>query len=177
VKVSAVIPSRGDVDLKKITDHLRRYPEIDEVLLGISDTPHTRYRMANIARNEIIFTQDDDCLTDLRPLIEAYEPAMLVNAMTPEHAAQYPGRQTLIGFGALFQKSLTICLDGWERDALFYRESDRIFATLNPHKTVFPSIQILPQAHNPNRFWKQPDHVSARLVMEKRIFLKTGVQA
>lgn len=174
--ISAVIPTRGDVDLAEIVMHLKSYPEIDTVTTIAGTTPFSRYLIAGISPRDVIFTQDDDCLTDLRPLIDAYEPGLIVNAMTPQHAAQYPGRQTLIGFGAIFDKPLVRSLDGWERDALFYRESDRIFGTVNPHKTVFPEIRILPQAHAPNRLWKQPDHVAARLEMERRIAERTGIR-
>lgn len=179
MKISAVIPTRGDVSLGPIIDRLQEYPEIDEIIIRIGDTPFNRYRAALHAKNDVIFTQDDDCLTDIRPLIDAFDASVIVNAMTVQHAAQYPGRQTLIGFGVLFDRAMMNCLylTGFERDALFYRESDRIFATVNFHKTVFPRIHILPHAHNPNRLWKQPDHVAARMAMEQRIFEVTGIRA
>lgn len=183
IRISAVIPTRGDVPMGPIMDHLREYPEIEEIIIVKGDTPYNRYGAAARAKNEVIYTQDDDCLTDIRPLIDGYDPAVIVNSMTPEHAAQYPGRQTLIGFGAIFNRSLSLKTFAsrdyarFERDELFYRESDRIFATVNPHKTVFPQIEILPCAHNPNRLWKQPDHVSARIAMEQRIFEVTGIRA
>lgn len=179
MKISAVIPTRGDVPLGPIIDRLQEYAEIDEIILRIGDTPFNRYEAAKSAKNEVIYTQDDDCVTDLRPLIDAYDGGWMVNAMTPEHAAQYPGKQTLVGFGALFPRYYVEVFNhyNWERDALFYRESDRIFGTTSPHKTVFPRIDILPHAHNPNRLWKQPDHVSARLAMEQRIFQVTGIRA
>ena len=170
LKISAVIPTRGDVDRTEIVAHLRTYPEIDEIEVIAGDTPYNRYVAAARAKNDLIFTQDDDCITDIRPLINAYQPGIITNAMTPQHAAQYPGKQTLIGFGAIFDRSLINVLDGWERDALFFRESDRIFATLNPHKTVFPAIRLLPHATAANRLYRQPDHVAARFAMEKRIF-------
>jgi hypothetical protein len=175
--ITAVIPTRGDCDLSAIIRHLNSYPEIDEVVTVIGTTPYNRYLAAETAKRDVIFTQDDDCFTDVRPVIDAYTPGLITNAMTREHAAQYPGRQTLIGFGAIFDKAMLRSLDGWERDALFFRESDRIFATVNPHKTVFPDITILPHAHAPNRLWKQPDHVAARMAMERRIFERTGIVA
>jgi hypothetical protein len=177
--VSAVIPTRGDVPIGRIVDHLLAYPEIEEIVIVKGDTPFNRYLAAGRAKNEAIFTQDDDCVTDLRPLLDTYEPGsgVIVNAMTPEHAAQYPGRQTLIGFGAIFDGALVRCFDGWERDALFYRESDRIFGTVNAHVTVFPPVEILPHAYASNRLWKQPDHVAARMAMEQRIFEVTGIRA
>lgn len=178
VKISAVIPTRGDVSLGPIIDRMQEYPEIDEIIIRIGDTPYNRYLAAARAKNEIVYTQDDDCVTDLRPLIDAYEPSRIVNAMTPEHAAQYPGNQTLIGFGCIFTRWLLAwTFASFVQDALFYRESDRIFATVNPHKTVFPRIDILPHATAGNRLYRQPDHVAARMAMEQRIFEVTGIRA
>jgi hypothetical protein len=164
--------------MTRIIDHLKSYPEIDDVWVVTGDTPYNRYVVAReSAMHQTIFTQDDDCITDIRPLIEAYEQGVLVNAMTPEHAAQYPGRQTLLGFGALFDRSMLSVLEGWEHDALFLRESDRVFGTLNPHKSVFPSIKILPHAMADNRLYRQPDHLSARDAINRRIFERTGIRA
>ena len=197
--LSAVIPTRGDVDMTRIIEHLHCYPEIGEVLVKVGDMPYNRYLGAAGAAHDVIFTQDDDCITDLQPLLTMYEEVerwedelleacstvsqvlrfasyrergwgrYMVNAMTPEHAAQYPGRQTLIGFGAIFHRQSLSVFDTFERDALFYRESDRIFGSLVPHITVFPHIEILPHASAPNRLWKQANHVAARLAIEQRI--------
>ncbi len=178
--VSAIIPTRGDVDVCRIYESLRVHPEIGEVRFVIGDTPFNRYREMMDSTAEVFYTQDDDCVTDLRPLFEAYDPEFIVNAMTVEHAAQYPGNQTLIGFGALFHGSLVrkaFHSWNWQRDALFYRESDRIFPTVNPHKTVFPKIEILPHASAPNRLWKQPDHLAARFAINERILEMTGIEA
>ena len=178
--VCAIIPTRGDVSTGIICDHLKSYKQISEVRFVIGDTPFNRYRSILESRHEIILTQDDDCVTDIRPLLEAYDPAFIVNAMTEAHAANYQGNQTLIGFGAIFHRSLVEHAFNnwnWERDALFYRESDRIFPTVNPHKTVFPRIDILPHANAENRLWKQPDHIAARDAMNQRIFEVTGIAA
>lgn len=179
LKVSAVIPTRGDVDLAPIVNKLRSYPEIASIQFVIGDTPFNRYAAMMKSDAEYFYTQDDDCVTDLRPIIDAYEPLFVVNAMTPQHAAQYPGRQTLIGFGALFHRANLACFTDypWPQDALFYRESDRIFPTVNRCKTVFPDIEILPQANAANRLWKQPDHLRAKEEMNRRIFEITGIAA
>lgn len=164
----------------EIASSLLEYHEIGEVRFVCGDTPFNRYRaMMEDSGREFFYTQDDDCVTDIRPLLLEAHEQFIVNTMTPEHAAQYPGRQTLIGFGALFHRQRLNCFRDydWQRDALFYRESDRIFATVNPHKTVFSKIEILPHAHNGNRLWKQPDHVQARMAMEQRIFEVTGIRA
>ena len=169
IEISAVIPTRGDVDMTQILAKLGDYPEVKEVLVMVGDTPFNRYLGARKAKYEVIYTQDDDCITDLRPLINNYRPGLIVNAMTPQHAKNYPGRQTLIGFGAIFDKGLVHVLDGWEQDDLFLREADRVFASLNEHFTVFPEIDILPCASAPNRLWCQPDHIAKRIAIEERI--------
>lgn len=172
-----MIPTRGDVDMQPILSHLKQYPEIEDIEVIAGTTPYNRYIAAARAVNEVIYTQDDDCITDIRPLIEAYESGLIVNAMTPQHAAQYPGRQTLLGFGCIFDRWLIDCLRGWEQDALFLRESDRVFATLNPHKSVFPEIRLLPQATADNRLYRQVEHLPARYEMNQRIFERTGIVA
>lgn len=169
MKISAVIPTRGDVDLAPIMERLRTYLEITEIIIKIGDTQYNRYRGARQADNDIIYTQDDDCVTDLRPIIEAYRPDMLVNAMTQAHVKGYLGDETLVGFGSLFDKQLLSVFDGWEEDALFLSKADRVFGTLIPHHTVFPEITILPCAHNPNRLYRQPDHSVNIVTMRERI--------
>jgi hypothetical protein len=109
-------------------------------------------------------------------VIDGYEDGIITNAMTREHARQYTGAQTLIGFGAIFHRRL---IDGlmdpkWERDALFYREADRIFTALNTYKMVFPEIEILPRASDEERMWRQPEHIPMKNEINMRIFALTG---
>lgn len=176
LRISVVIPTRGDVDCGPIRARLSEYPEIDDIHIITGDGPYTRYQVENCA-HKIIYTQDDDCLTDLRPLIDAYESGIIVNAMTPAHASQYPGSITLVGFGAIFDRSLVRCLDHWEKDELFKREADRVFTAIVPHKTVYPKIQMLPWATDESRMYRQPEHSRRRLEINQRILSMTGVLA
>ena len=178
--VTAVIPTRGDCAVGAIVEILRCNPEIGEIRFVIGNTPFNRYKTILESKHEIWYTADDDVLTDIRPLLAAYDPKVITNAMTPEHADQYKGNQTLIGFGALFHRSLVehaFNFYKWERDALFYRESDRIFPTVNPHKTLFPKILPLPHGEAPNRLYKQKDHGIARIQINRRILETTGISA
>ncbi len=174
--VTAIIPTRGDLDLRDLQAHLLTYPQIAAVWVVVGTTPFNRYLAAMGAPTSFVYTQDDDCITDIGELLDNAELGVIVNAMTREHAAQYPGRQTLIGFGALFESRLVHPLLTWERDELFLRESDRVFATIHPHRTYFPEIKIHASSHNPNRLWKQPDHGLARRLMNRRILERTGIQ-
>lgn len=138
-----------------------------------------------MAKESLIYTQDDDCITDLRPLIQEWsrwsyvaQRRMIFNTMTKAHAANYKGRNTLVGFGSMFQRpALQAFTDWpWERDELFYRECDRIFATVNPHTHVIQPVEIFESAHAPNRMWKHPEHNKYRVEIEKRIRETTGIE-
>jgi len=170
LKISAAIATRGDVDLTGILAEIGKHPEIREVIVEKSPTPYGWFVAASKAANPVVYYQDDDCVTDIRPVIDAYGPGIIVNAMTRQHAKLYPGRQTLLGFGSVFDKSLLSILEGWDRDAVFMRESARVFATLIPHKTVFPVIDILPCAYAGNRLYRRVgEHAAARDEINRRI--------
>lgn len=194
-KLSVVIPTRGDspIECDAIRAYLGTFPFVDDIQIVEGKTPYNRYLMAmGSARHPWIYTQDDDCLTDVWPVFQAMAytplfqssdglpmPAKIVNAMTPEHASVYSGAETLIGFGAIFHVDVARAtfVNGhfWHHDELFLRESDRIFASVNPHYSVFPKITILPNAHRDNRYWRQPEHVRTRQEMEQRILDVAGV--
>ena len=168
--VRAIIPTRGDVDVRYIVEHLRSYAEIGHIQVCVGTTPWNRYQAAIDTPETSIYVQDDDCLTDLRPLLDAYIPGecVMVNAMTQQHQKNYNSRFTLIGFGAIFDRAMLAVFDGYERDSLFYRESDRIMGSV-PHRTVFPRIFISSDALADNRTWRQTGHNKARRLMEARI--------
>jgi hypothetical protein len=160
-----------------IVEHLKGYLEIDDVRVITGNTPYNRYLEAARANHDVIYTQDDDCITDIGPVLAGYDPGLICNAMTPEHAREYPRAQTLLGFGSVWNRSLIAALDGWEHDSLFLREADRVFATLNPHRTVFPRIRLLPHAYVDNRMYRQPDHITCRDAINLRIRQRTGIIA
>ena len=177
MKVSAVIPTRGDVDLVPIIKHLNTYPEIQDISTVESDSVFGRFLgVAQKAKHDVIYTQDDDVITDLRPILDAYEPGIIVNAMSPEHQQHYLGTQTLIGFCAIFDKKLIDVLLGWECDPLFLRTCDRVFTALNKHKVVYPKITHMPYATADNRMYRQPQHFGDRVAITQRIFEKTGIR-
>lgn len=154
-----------------ILDHLRSYREIGEIEVCVGNTPWNRYLAGMRAPESTIYTQDDDCITDLRPLFDCFRPGagVMVNAMTRQHQKEYKNsRFTLCGFGSIFDRRMLSVFDGYQRDALFFRESDRIMGSV-PHYTVYPRIFISADASNQNRTWRQPGHLKARADMERRI--------
>lgn len=77
----------------------------------------------------------------------------------------------MVGFGAAFQRDLPELAfkkffaahpEMDRRDPLFLRESCRIFTTLTPRVLVDVPKTDAPYASNPNRLWKQPDHIEMR---------------
>jgi hypothetical protein len=153
------------------------HPEIDDINFIESDSVFGRFiGIWGYAQHDIIYTQDDDVLTDVGPIIDSYESGVIVNAMTPEHAAHYRGSQTLIGFGAIFDKLLLTSLYGWDwQDELNRRTCDRIFTALNKHKSIFPRITHMPYATADNRMYRQPQHFRDRVDITKRILERTGI--
>lgn len=147
VKVSAVIPSTGkrEMELVTIADHLGRF--CDEIIIRIDTGSrlYTRYEGVRQARNDVIYTQDDDCLvTHIADFISAYDPELVVANCKAERRAFYEsvsgGRIALIGYGAIFNKRLIDGIDSfrnWLRDdELFNREADRVFTFLNKVKLI-----------------------------------------
>jgi hypothetical protein len=178
--VTAVIPTRGDVAVGRIIDKLVACSKIGEIRLIKADSPFGRFLpMLNASPESIFYTQDDDCVTDPTLLFaEEFHFGCIVNAMTPQHAAKYQGRQTLIGFGALMAAGDVIrAFEDWPwlQDELFRREADRVLTALIPHRTVLMDIEILECASAPNRLWKQPNHLSALREINRRIAETAGI--
>lgn len=131
--VSCVIPTRGDCDLKPITDKLKDY--FAEIITVVSrDGVYSRFLGAKMAKFDTIYTQDDDCVVDNIPeLIGAYKGS-LVNNVKDHHHKFYKelcdNKITLIGWGAIFDKkdiNFDKYLSKYPNDDLFKRECDRIF--------------------------------------------------
>jgi hypothetical protein len=166
--ITAVIPTRGDVDMTEIRRSLA-IGGITEILIERCSSVYGRYELAARARNPIIYTQDDDCLTDVAEVISAYEPGIIVNAMTSNHSKQYRSQVTLLGFGSVFDQSLIKIMGAFKRDEVFLRECDRVFTALVPHKSVFPNVMILPHATAENRLYRQKEHEAMRREIGRRI--------
>lgn len=147
MNVSAVIPTRGkrEMELGTIADHLRRF--CDEVIIRVDagNRLYTRYEGIRQAKNDAIYTQDDDCLvTNIEDFINAYDVEFVVANCKTERRAFYEsvsnGRIALIGYGAIFNKRLIDRIDGFRNwlkdDELFNREADRVFTFLNKVKLI-----------------------------------------
>ena len=164
--ISAVIPTRGDVDITPIIKRVE--PFVDEIIVadyGLS--VYNRYKGIKKAKNDIIYTQDDDCLVDVEKIITLYEPGIIVNAIKPDRIKDYPD-MTLVGWGAVFDKDLTKVLDDWEKDELFMRECDRVFTALNKRHSIPMPVQDLYQG---NRMGEEDRHWNDLKKIRERIYV------
>jgi hypothetical protein len=129
--VSAVIVTRGDVDLNPIMDSLRPvgFREIvvwsnarpyyarphtepgDRILVAATDLAvYGRYAAIERCRSDFVFVQDDDCLVDAAAVLDAadglYDPTTTILANMP--ASRWPDYpdSCLVGWGAVFHRDL-----------------------------------------------------------------------
>jgi hypothetical protein len=179
VNVSAIIVTRGDVELQPILTSL---PEEWEKVVWDNSMeahdlgPYGKYAAIERANHALIYVQDDDVVvSDPEAIVwesdsGGSEYGRLVCNMPPEFRPHYPD-SAMVGFGAAFHRDLperafqrffsyhaTMTRD----DPLFLRESCRAFTTLTPYVLVDVPKTDLPYVNDPNRLWKQPGHISCR---------------
>lgn len=165
--------SRREKNFNKITAVLitrdKEYPKeidttwFDEVLIKTeSPSVYERYLLAEKAKNDIIYVQDDDCTLDYKALYQRYN-GQLTNGITREHQNAYRDKGvTLVGWGCFFPKVMLKNLDKYKEkygvDQHLLREADRIFTYLNkPWNTiVMPHGDFKPQ--KVGRMWNDGDH-------------------
>lgn len=165
-------------ELEAIETHLRSFSEINEVIIWDNTKEnhinYGRYLGAIKAKNDIIYTQDDDCIVNnIRSLIDKWDGKRIVNLLKPSHMSLY-GNHTMFGWGTLFDRRWVGCLDKykdkWGEDYVFKRETDRIFSILNTSGFVtYPGdIDDFPSANDHYALYKQPDHESTKWIAIER---------
>lgn len=180
-RISAVIVTRGDVDL---TDILAGLP-FDDVVIWNNQIEaedfgvYGRYHAIEQARHDVIYVQDDDCLIPAAALAERYEPGRLVANMPESRWRDYPD-STLVGWGAVFDRNLPErafsrfalsshsngCI-AWGAEGvdprLFQRTCDVVFSALTPRTVIDAGFRHLLWAEDPARaMFKQPGHKDER---------------
>ena len=194
--VSACLVSfRRPANLTRIVAELDRLDFVDEILVwnNAPDSPLTlsspkarvlsgtgndgckaRFACAALARNPVIYTQDDDVLVHDIPRLYAEflaHPDVITHALSAWHFPRrrehvHPdGHVALLGWGSFFLKSWLAVLDelpaSVRNSALFAREADKYFTVLQhrTHHSVQGSLEQLPGHSDPQTaLWLQPDH-------------------
>ena len=185
----AVLVTRGDVELTKIVDslhHAIRHAQLLEtpsVVLWDNSChldfgPFGQYIAATRELfTELLYFQDDDCITDPAQIIAAWEPGKIVCNMPAEFRANYENQpDKLMGFGSCFERSLI--RPTFERyfrhfaiDPVLLREPNRIFTGLNQDRIKLVDVpkRDLPWATAPNRLYRQPDHLEMAEEARRRV--------
>lgn len=173
MKVSAVIVSRGGVDLGPCL----RTIDADEIVVrrghgGVWE----RFEAALAAKHDVIYTQDDDCTVEADQVLQAYEQERVTCNMPSWKRYEYPDGIALVGWGAVFHKSALEVFGRYRRrfpvdDACFRREADRVFTAMNRLKLIDVPFGHLPWAHGSDRLGAQADHGANLREIRKRIAL------
>jgi hypothetical protein len=165
--VSAVLVTRGDVDLRPIIDSL---PFTDIVIWDNSKEVdykvYGRFAAMERCRHDAVYVQDDDVITSAAEIVSNYKKNTVVCNIPSTHKwhrSYYSGPVKLIGWGAIFDKKLRRAFEAYLKlypfDDLFLRECDRIFTGLNDTKVIDVPIESMSYAEDQDRMGKEARHV------------------
>lgn len=186
MKVTAVIVTRGTSPLnfsmyRDMLDSLN-VPGVDEVIVwdnrkAAKDVKvFGRYAGAMLAKNEYVYVQDDDCVTDVNAVIKSARPGKVVCNVPVDRRPEYAGTGvTLMGWGSVFAKSLIMpsfdeYLRRWPQDELFERECDRLFSYVNRRRVALVDVGLrhLDHAHGGDRMGREARHRADLVEMRTR---------
>lgn len=177
---AVLITFKRQKNIAKIVDSLLTRPFIDEIMIWDNSKHENvinygRYLMALKAKNDIIYTQDDDCLVgNVGELYNTFvdNPTRIVHGGTQGYLDLYNQENVfgdtsmaLMGWGAFFNKNWINVLDRYTdkhgEDYCFYRETDRIFSILlnKKHLPIDGMIEHLEGYKDENALSSQHDHL------------------
>lgn len=171
-KISCILITRQVEYPEIILERLDLNDFFDEIIvMAESASVYNRYLAARAAKNQLVYTQDDDCMVNHQVLFKSYN-GQITNAMTLQFQQKYESMGcTLVGWGCYFPKSMLDVFDKYIAkygvDKHLLREADRIFTYLNkPFNTVIMPHEDLYQS--PDRMSFDPNHFkSADEALEK----------
>lgn len=190
---AVIITWKRQENIPLIITDLLRYPFISEIIIRDNSKCknikcYARFTMAKKAKNDIIYTQDDDCIVhNIQGIydkfiedntrvsysgIEGYEEKIKDNTFGDQQVA-------LLGWGSMFHKSWISVLDRYiefyGKDDCFIREADRIFTMLlNKHHNFVPGgVTHLKGKNDKNALCQQSDHITLKnLAIERCIKIR-----
>jgi len=148
--ISAVLVTRGNVDLQPILDSLI----FDDVVIWDNSTKHRdemtfgRVLGAMLAKNCVIYSQDDDIIhsaENQQAIVDAYQPGVLVGCMWDEWSdgarrqgiengyddLVFPGSGSICDLD-VWKRSIVAYLTHWPHDDFFRLWSDTIIGVISP---------------------------------------------
>lgn len=158
--VTAIVPShrKRKEELETVLRHLEMNGFKDIIVAEGEHMILNRYDAIQKAKNEIIYTQDDDCIiSNIKQLVDLYDENKIVCNAKFDRMVYYnrlcEGKIALIGYGAIFNSSLIghmyEYINKFGEDEILYREADRIFTWLNDKELIIADgyIQDFPCAN------------------------------
>ncbi len=176
--VSAIIPTRGDVDLQPVLDTI----PFDDVVVWdnsketVDLKPFGRFAAIPRTKNPVIFWVDDDVIfTEYDKLLLAYEPGVVVCNMDQDwiDGAGYGDFLAMTGAGSLCdadmpERIFDVYLQHYPVDDDFLVEADFIFGTLAEFKRVDLGYTARPFSDDATRLYTQPGQTERKHAMIKR---------
>ena len=175
--VTAVIVTRGDVDLQPVIDSLI-FPNVviwNNSEEATDEMTYGRVLGARLAPTDVIYSQDDDIThspENQRALVNAYEPGHMVGCMWDEWSAGakkqgidngyddlvFPGSGTITN-RVIWEQAISAYLVDYELDDFFRLWCDTLIGTIAPTLALDLRFDELPHADNDNRMSHLPDGV------------------
>lgn len=177
--ISVVVPSNGErqEELKQVIKNLEDFGFKDIIIATGNKLMMNRYEAALKAKNDIIYTQDDDCvILNIDDIVNAYNPDKIIANIKLAHINHYAnyadGKIALVGWGAIFNKKLINFdkyLARFPEDEFLYREADRVFTWLNDFDVIIAdgSIKDFPSAVGGMSV--TPEHFPSMVKMVERL--------
>ena len=178
-EVTAVIVTRGDVDLTPVLDSLI----FDDVVIWNNRERHDEMTYGRLlalyeARNDVIYSQDDDIIhspENQRDIVAAYEPGVLTGCMWPEWSdgarrqgiengyddLVFPGSGSVYDQETAFE-AIAAYRSHYELDDFMRLWSDTIIGIIAPTKQLPLAFAELPHADNDNRMSHMEDAVALK---------------
>lgn len=175
-QVTAVIVTRGDVDLTPVLESLI-FPTVVvyDNTVQENEMTHGRAVAAHYTGNHVIYSQDDDIIhsrENQQTILAAYEPGVLTGCMWPEWSlgAYQQGIEggyddiVFPGSGSIVDRTVTSAairsyLDHFPADDFFRLWCDTIVGVIAPTKQLDIRFDALPCAEDDNRMCNLPDAV------------------
>lgn len=189
MKVTACLISwKRPENIPIIVKSLMGWDFIDEIIIRDNSKckniiNYGRYTSGKKAKNELLYTQDDDCI--IKNLGEVYEMAVkspyhLVHSGIPDYEKVIPDNRfqngcqmAMAGWGSFFRKKWIPILDQYiekyGKDYCFYRETDRIFSILLKQYHIYVPGDIEHMGRtDPVALSNQPDHLKYKQLSIER---------
>ena len=178
--VTAVIVTRGDIDLAPVLESLIFS---DVVVWNNADRPvdqmtYGRVLAANLAPNEVIYSQDDDLIhsrENQMQILASYDEECMAGCMWPEWSdgARRQGIEggyddlVFPGSGSISHRdtwldAIDLYLAEYPEDDFFRLWSDTLIGVIAPTRQLDLRFEILPVAENGRRMANLPDAVELK---------------